>query len=88
MKSGQAALLLPVCVRPGVVTVLLLSGPPPPPSIQPSLLSGSEVDRWSVSTAELSPWAAMVGGFGGRGGGVGVEAWSSSESTLGVEGGR
>lgn len=71
--------------------VLLLGRPPPPPSTHPSLLSGSEVDRGSVLTAELSPCAAMVGGFGGRGGGVGVEAWSSAwvrESTLGVEDGR
>lgn len=44
-----------------------------------------------VPTAEPSPWDAIDGGFGGRGGGVGVEAWSSDwvrESTLGVEDGR
>lgn len=71
-------------MRPGTVTVLLLGRPPP-----------TEVDRGSEASpgpaAELSPWAAMVEGFGGRGGGVGVEAWSSPwvrESTLGVEDGR
>lgn len=79
-------------MRPGAVIVLLLGRPP---SVHPSLFSSSEVDRGSVAghmpTAELSPWAAMLWGLGGRGGGVGVEAWSSAcvrESTLGVEDGR
>lgn len=62
-----------VCMHPGVVTVLLL-GRCPPPSTLSSLLSGSEAVRGSVASFELSPWAAMPGGFGGRGGGVGVEA--------------
>lgn len=59
-----------------------------PPSGQPSLLSGSEVERGSMATAELSAWTAMVEGFGGRGGGAGVEAWSSNESMVGIEDGR
>lgn len=44
-----------------------------------------------VPAEEPSPWAARAGGLGGRGGGAGVEAWSSAgvrESTLGVEDGR
>lgn len=68
--------------------VLLLGKPPLPPSTNPSLPPVSEADLGSMLTAELSTWAANVEGFGGRGGGVGVEAWSSSESTLGVEDGR
>lgn len=65
--------------------VLLLGRYPPPSS---SLLSGSETVRGSVVGLAVSPWAAMAGGLGGRGGGAGVEAWSSAgvrESTLGVE---
>lgn len=81
-------------MRPDVATVLHL-GRPPAPSTQTSLLSDFEVDRGSVArpvpTTELSPWAVMAEGFGGRGGGAGVEACSSAwvrESTLGVEDGR
>lgn len=76
---------------PGIVTVLLLGRPPTPPSTDPSLLPDSDVDRGSIAASVLSPWATMARGFGGRGGGVAVEAWSSAwvrESTLGVEDGR
>lgn len=69
--------------------VLLLGKPPLLPSTNPSLAAISEAGLGSMPSGKLfSTWAAKAEGLGGRGGGVGVEAWSSSESTLGVEDGR
>lgn len=68
--------------------VLLLGKPPLPTSTHPSLPPISEAGLGSPTTCRFSTWVANAEGLGGRGGGVGVEAWSSSESTLGVEEGR
>lgn len=84
LNTATTVALLPVWVRPGE-KVLHLGTPS-------SFLFGSEKDWGRELTTDPSPWVvAIFVGFGGRGGGVGVEAWSSawvSESTLGVEDGR